>query len=108
MAAGAIRIDLDETARRAAKPCSVRDSSIDRFDQLMGWERLMQKCHAAGLEGLTTDGFVIKRRHEDDRKFWMGHLQLPPQFNAGHAFQMNIYEKAINSRCLSAAKEFFS
>ena len=68
----------------------------------------MQKCHAAGLEGLATDGFVIKRRHEDDRKFWMGHLQLPPQFNTGHAVQMNIYEKTIRSCCLSAAKEFFS
>ena len=68
----------------------------------------MQKCHAAGLEGLATDGFIIKRRHEDDWKSWMGYLQLPPQFNTGHAVQMNIYEKAIRSCCLSAAKEFFS
>ena len=68
----------------------------------------MQKCHAAGLKCFVTEDFVIKRRHEDDRKVRMGHFQLPPQFNAGHAVQMNIYEKAISPRCLSAAKEFFS
>ena len=68
----------------------------------------MQKCHAPGLEGLVTNGFVIKRRHEDDWKVRMGHLQLPPQFNAGHAVQMNIYEKTIRSRCPSVAKEFLS
>ena len=74
----------------------------------MSWKRLMQKCHAAGLECLVTDGFVIKCRHEDDWKIRMGHLQLPPQFNAGHAAQMNIYKKAIPPRCPSVAKEFLS
>jgi hypothetical protein len=66
----------------------------------------MQKCHAAGLECLVTDGFVIKRRHEDDWKVRMGPLQLPPQFNAGQAVQMNIHEKAIRPHCPSVAKEF--
>ena len=85
----------------------MRHGSLDRFDQLMSWKWLMQKCHAAGLDCLVTDGFVIKRRHEDDWKVRMGPLQLPPQFNAGQAVvQVNVHEKTIGLRRSSAAKEF--
>ena len=84
-----------------------RASLGKRIDQQARGERLMQECDAAGLHGLSVQSFVVDPGHEDDRKLRTLVQEPPPQFDAGHAAQLNVEDETGGAADGHAAEERF-